>query len=347
MNRKSFLKNITFILTLTIVFLIPLTCLSLVDVKASSNNSNLLLRLGHPMPLNNNVTVGYEKFKELVEKKSNGKIKIQIFPNAQMGSDRVTTVHAQRGRELELASSSTSNMVGSHKDYMAFDLPYVISPQSQNKLFNALDNGALGEYYKKTAESIGLVPLMYSQYGFRNFVTTNKEIKTVEDLKGLKVRTANSPVENAVAQAFGMDPHSIDWDAVYGELKQGTINSEGNTFSLLNDAKHTEVIKYATNSAHNYSMHILFINKEKWNSLTSEQRRIIEEAAKEAVVWQRENSIDLEAEAWRIFHTKGIQTTVFNDAELAKLKALTQSVRDTFTQELPAELVKLIADTQK
>ncbi len=343
MNNKSFLKGWIISLLSATVFAIPL--ISLFSTVALANET-LVLKLGHPMPEGNNVTLGYEKLKELVEKKSNGKITIEIFPDTQWGSDRVTTREAQRGT-LDLTSSSTTNMAGSHKDYMALDLPYTISPKYQDKLFDALDNGELGEYYKKVANNLRLVPLMYSQYGFRNFVTAHKPIKTLEDLKGLKVRTANSRVEVAVAQAFHMEPQSLEWGEVYGALQQGTIDAEGNTFSLLNDAKHVEIIKYATNSAHNYSMHILFINQNKWNSLTEEQRVIITESAKEAVQWQRKISVELEKKAWQAFRDKGIEITEFDEAELAKFKEVTQSVRDSFTRELPTKLMQLITDTQK
>ena len=90
----------------------------------------LVLRLGHPMAPGNNVTVGYEKFKQLVEEKSHRKIRIQLFPNCQLGSDRVTTEAAQAGT-LDLSSSSTPNLASFSKAYMAIDLPYVTSPAHQ------------------------------------------------------------------------------------------------------------------------------------------------------------------------------------------------------------------------
>ncbi len=350
MNRRSFFKSGIVTLLTVSVFSLPLMGCNSDDGEkpATSGRANrpLTLRLGHPMAPGNNVTVGYEKFKELVEAKSDGKITIDIHGNASIGSDRVTT-EAVQGGTLDLTSSSSPNMASFHDDYMALDLPYITSPEYQDKFFDALDNGALGEYYRKTAASIGMVPLMYCQYGFRNFVTTNKSIKKLEDLKGLKVRTTDSPVEMAVAAALGMSPTAVAWGETYTALQQGTVDGEGNTFSLLNDAKHTEVLKYATDSAHNYSMHILLINKEKWEGYTDEQRRIISEAAKEAVEWQREISVELEEKAWQAFRDRGIEITIFDDAEVAKFKAATQSVRDSYSQKLPANLMQLIADTQK
>lgn len=343
MTRRTFFgKSMQLLVAsaLTTAFLLP------VSATNAEANRPVTLRIGHPMAPGNNVTVGYEKFKELVEAKSKNNIRIQIFGNTMLGSDRVTTEAAQAGT-LDMTSSSTPNMASFHKDFMALDLPYITAPQFQDKFFDAIDNGALGAYYRKTAESIGLVPIMYSQYGFRNFVTTNKPINKPEDLQRLKVRTTDSPVEVAVAQALGMSATPVAWGETYTALQQGTVDGEGNTFSLLNDAKHTEVLKYATNSAHNYSMHILYMNKKKWDSLSDSQRAIITEAAAEAVAWQRNISIELEEKAWKAFRDRGIKITEFNASQIAQLKKMTQGVRDKYVKELPSELIKLIADTQK
>ena len=306
----------------------------------------LTLRLGHPMAPGNNVTVGYEKFKELVEEKSDKKIRIQIFGNAQLGSDRVTTEAAQSGT-LDMSSSSSPNMASFHKAYMAIDLPYVTSPEYQENLYKALDEGELGQELEKISNEIGLTTIMFSQYGYRNFVSTKKPIRTVADLAGLKVRTTDSPVEVGVAKALGMNPAPVAWGETYTALQQGTVDAEGNTFSLLNDAKHTEVLKYAMDSNHNYSMHLLLMNKKKWDSLTPEQQTVIREAAHEALVWQRIESVKLEQKAWDAFKEKGIEVTILPDAERAKLKEMTAPVREEFAKQIPGRMMELLTATQK
>ncbi|MDE7065513.1 MAG: TRAP transporter substrate-binding protein DctP, partial [Desulfovibrionaceae bacterium] len=121
----------------------------------------------------------------------------------------------------------------------------------------------------------------------------------------------------------------------------------GNTFSLLNDAKHSEVLKHAMDSQHNYSMHILLMNKKKWDSLKPEQQKILMDAAREAQIWQRAESVKLEEKAWQAFRDKGIAITLLTPEQRAELKKRTQPVREQFAKEIPAELLKMIADTQK
>lgn len=306
----------------------------------------ITLRIGHPMAPGNNVTVGLEKFKELVEAKSNKQIRIQIFGSAQLGSDRVTTEAAQAGT-LDMSSCSTPNMASFSKAYMALDLPYITSPLYQQNLYKALDEGELGQELEKISNDIGLTTVMFSQFGYRNFVSTKQPLKTVSDLTGLKVRTTDSPVEVEVAKALGMNPAPVAWGEVYTALQQGTVDAEGNTFSLLNDAKHTEVLKYAMDSNHNYSMHILLMNKKKFDSLSPEHQAIIREAAKEAVTWQREVSEELEKKAWDAFKEKGIEITILSDEDRAKLVELTAPVCDEFARQIPANLLELIKATQQ
>lgn len=306
----------------------------------------MTLRIGHPMAPGNNVTVGLEKFKELVEAKSNKQIRIQIFGSAQLGSDRVTTEAAQAGT-LDMSSCSTPNMASFSKAYMALDLPYITSPLYQQNLYKALDEGELGQELEKISNDIGLTTVMFSQFGYRNFVSTKQPLKTVSDLTGLKVRTTDSPVEVEVAKALGMNPAPVAWGEVYTALQQGTVDAEGNTFSLLNDAKHTEVLKYAMDSNHNYSMHILLMNKKKFDSLSPEHQAIIREAAKEAVTWQREVSEELEKKAWDAFKEKGIEITILSDEDRAKLVELTAPVCDEFARQIPANLLELIKATQQ
>ena len=306
----------------------------------------ITIRLAHPMAPGNNVTLGYEKFKEIVEAKSNGKVRIQLFGNCMLGSDRVTMEATQRGT-LEMASSSSPNMANFSKEMMVFDLPYITSPKHQKNLYDALDNGALGKYLSAESEKIGLKPIMFSEYGYRNFATTKKPIKTADDLKNLKVRTTDSPIEVAVASALGMNPTPVSWGETYTALQQGTVDGEGNTFGLLNDAKHNEVLKFANDSAHNYSMHILMINAKVFAGLPADVQQLLVDAGKETLVYQRGITNDLEEKAKQKFIDGGIKVHTLTAEERAEYVKLTRPVWDKFSNDIPADLVKLVQETQQ
>jgi tripartite ATP-independent transporter DctP family solute receptor len=305
-----------------------------------------VLRLCHPMAPGNNVTLGYEKFKELVEERSNGDIKVQLLGNSILGSDRVTMESTQQGI-LEMASSSSPNMANFSKAFMVFDLPYITIQKYQQQLYDALDNGPLGRYLDEESEKINLKPIMYSEYGYRNFVTAKQPVHSLADLKGLKVRTTASPVEVAVAAKLGMNPTPVAWGEVYTALQQGTVDAEGNTLSLLNDAKHTEALKYATNSAHNYSMHIMCMNKRKFDALDKKDQEIILSSGADALKWQRGITAELEKKAEQAFKDSGIEIYHLTDADREEFKKATRPVWDQFADQIPAEVIALVQNTQK
>ena len=214
-------------------------------------------------------------------------------------------------------------------------------------LYKALDEGRLGDALREASRKIGLETLMFSEFGYRNFVAASKPLTDAASLMNLKVRTTDYPVEVAVATELGMNPAPIAWGETYTALQQGTVDAEGNTFSLLNDARHTEVLKYAVNSEHNYSMHVLLMNKKKWDSLTPEQQGILREAAREASDWQRKESVALEEKAWQAFRDRGITIHMLTDAERAELKARTRPAYEAFAREVPADILQLLEETQK
>jgi len=340
-------KLVTTLLVLLVSFsFIVAGCGSGNDGESNASGDTIKIRLAHPMAPGNNVTLGYEKFKELVEEKSDGKVIIELYGNTVLGSDRVTMESVQKG-SLEMASSSSPNMANFAPEYMVFDLPYITTPENQQKLYAALDEGELGAYFDKVAERIGLKPIMYSEYGYRNFVSANKEIKNASDLAGMKVRTTDSPVEVAVAKALGMNPTPIAWGEVYTALQQGTIDGEGNTFGLLYDAKHHEALKYAMDSEHNYSMHILMINKKYFDGLPEDVQNILLEAGQEALDYERSISAELEAKAKQKFIDSGIKVHELTDEERNELKELTRPVWDQFTDKIPQDLIDMVLEAQK
>ncbi len=329
-------------------FFLVLLLLLVAGCKLGAQNDDgiIKIRLAHPMAPGNNVTLGYEKFAELVNEKSNGTIKVEVYGSSMLGSDRVAMESVQRG-SLEMASSSSPNMANFSPYFMIFDLPYITDIKHQKKIYDALDNGSLGEFFDRLGEEINLRPIMFSEYGYRNFVTTGQPISTADTLKKLKVRVTASPVEIEVAKALSMSPTPIAWGETYTAMQQGTVDGEGNTFSLLSDSKHDEVIRYAVDSRHNYSMHILMVNKDYWHDLPDNAKKIINESAAEALTYQRSITASLERKAEQKFIDQGIKVHKLTPDELAEYKARTRPVWDLFADRIPSELFTMIQEIQQ
>lgn len=317
------------------------------EVYAEYTGPKMKFRVAHTTPPGNHITLAFEKFKELVEEKSGNKIRVQVYPNAVLGSDRVLMENAQKG-SLEMAVSSTPNMANFSPLYQVFDLPYITSPKYQENFYKAIDSGKLGKYFEGVAHKIALEPIMYAEYGYRNFVTIKKPIKSAKDLVGLKVRTTDSPVEIQVAQALKMTPAPIAWGETYTALQQGTVDAEGNTLPHMYGAKHHETLKYAVMSYHNYGMQVMMANKKWWDKLPADTQALIREAAAEAVVYQRTVLYPKnEADARKGFVDAGITVIDLNEDQLNEFREMTKPVWQKFTKELPPELIEMVVETQK
>ena len=249
---------------------------------------------------------------------------------------------------LEMAVSSSPNLTWVVPSLMVFDLPYITSVKYQKNLYEALDNGELGRYFKGKFNEVGLEPIMYCEYGYRDFFSVKKPIRSVGDLAGIQVRTTASAVEVEVAKALGMKPKPLAWGETYTALKEGIVEGEGNTFSFLLDAEHEDILKYAFASQHNYSMQILSANKKWWEELDPQVRSIIREAAAEALKYQREVlAPQSEEEAVKRFMADGLEVSKPSEAELEELKRKTRPVWNLFSDTLSQELIDLVVATQQ
>ncbi len=306
-----------------------------------------VLRIANPQATGDNITLGYERLVELVDEKSHGKMKIELYSNAMLGSDRATTESVQGGT-LDMASCSSPNFAGFIPEFMAFDLPYITSPEYQQNLYKAIDEGKMGEYYREVARKKGFEIIMFSEYGYRNFATNSKPIRNLSDMKGVKLRTTDSPVEVAVAQAVGGIAMPVAWGETYTALSQGAVDGEGNTWSLLLSAKHNEVLKYGITSRHNYSMHILVMNKKIFDELEPEYKKVLLEAAQEALDYERSIAFENEEKNKQLMIESGVDIYDLTPEELDEFKEATKKVHDEYIGTIvPQEAVDLVKDTQR
>lgn len=289
------------------------------------------------------VSQGCDKFAEIVAEKSDGRITIDVFNDAVLGSDREVIEGAQNGT-LEFASSSTPNMSSFTNLFTAWDLPYIF--ENKDEVYKALD-GEPGKQVAEEMEKSGFKVIFYPDYGFRQVVNNEKEIKLPSDLKGLKIRTTNSPVEIADFESFGANPTPISWAEVYTALQQGTVQGEGNSYSLLWDSKHQEVLEYVTEVNYNYSADCVVMNKAIYDSLSPEDQQLLMEAGQEALAWQRDLANEREAEAKEQFIDFGINVYEPTPAEYLEWKKATKPVWEQFVVKGKAdpEYVDLILET--
>lgn len=309
----------------------------------SGGAASYRMRIGHPMAAAHQVGRGYEKFKELVEKRSNGKVTVEIFPSTIIGSDRETHEAMQKGT-LEMSSSSTPNMASFTNKFLACDLPYIIENKEEAR---KVADGPPGDALRAEVEKLGMKILMFSDYGFRQVGAVKKAIKVPEDIKGMKWRTTNSPIEIGLFKALGANPIPIAWGEVLIALEQRAIDGEGNSWSLIYHTKHHEVLRFMAETNYNYSYHVLCINRRYFEGLPKDIQDVLSTSAMEALGWERAESDKIEREAYEAMVRSGVSIHHPNEAEMALWKAPAARIWDDFVVPGKAdpEFVDLILKT--
>ena len=322
--------------------------------KAQDNNKDanagaekITFTCADVMSTGNNVSLGIHKFAALLEEKSGGTMVVDVHSDAELGND-VDTVQQVQAGSLDMANSSTDNFSAFDPDVTALCLPYIVSSDKLQPLYDSIDNGELGAYYRERMAAQNLHPLMFCEYGFRCYHSSSKPITSPADMKDMKLRATSSKVELAAAEALAAPAQTVAWGETYTALQQGTVDGESNTFGLLHAAKHDEVLKYSATTEHNYSMHILFMAEDKYQALTDEQKAIIDEAAAEAVAWQREQSATLEEEAKAAFRENGVEIVELTAEQKAEWADAMSSVYDKLVPSvISQEVVDMIRATQE
>lgn len=235
---------------------------------------------GHP------IVQGMEKFAEIVAAKSGGKIKVNVFPGGQLGSDQAN-VSALQGGTLEMASMNSGIFASQVKEFAAYDLPFIFA---NGKEADAVVDGPFGKKLHAMLEDKGLVGLGYYELGFRNITNSKRPITKVEDIEGLKLRVIPNPINVDWVKALGANPTPLPWPEVYAALEQKAVDGQENPVATIWGAKLHEVQKYMTLTNHQYNPQSVVISKKFWDTLSADEKKIIGEAVTESAKFQRQQA---------------------------------------------------------
>lgn len=276
---------------------------------------------------------GMRKFKELAEKYSNGAIEVQLFYSGQLGGER-DLVEALGMGLLEMAICSSAPLVNFSKDFMVFDLPFLVTDRA--KAFAVLD-GPVGRKILASMESKGVKSLGFWENGFRNITNSKRPIKVPEDLKGIKIRTMENPIHMDLFRTMGANPTPMAWGELFLALQQGTVDAQENPLIIIETSKYPEVQKYLTLTGHVYAPSVVSIAKSVFDSYPKDIQEAILRAEKEARDWEREFCIQKDKELVAVLVKQGMEVFEVDKAVWAKAAA---PVYEHFKNEINQEYVK-------
>jgi tripartite ATP-independent transporter DctP family solute receptor len=307
--------------------------------------------------------MGAQYFSDLVKERSGGKINIKVYPSSQLTTGRQTNAFMLlRNGTIDFACQSTINYSPQIPELNLFALPFFMSGQPDRyKALDAITNGKSGEMIAKAIEDKGGKFICFGENGFREMTNSKKEIRSPEDLQGLKMRVVGSPLFLDTFKALGSNPVAMPWSDTMAALQQGTIDGQENPINTFFPVKVYEYNKYVTNWHYMGDPTMFVVNPGVWNSFSPEDQELITKAAKEAAAYQialarvgvDENdggkslaylqSIGKAPEVtdWNAEMEKvGMTVTNLTPEETQKFVELTKPVVETWRKTVGEELVK-------
>lgn len=269
------------------------------------------------------IGLSLEKFAKDVEQKSNGRIVIHTFHNAQLGSERENVESVQAG-DLDMAVVNQSVLVNFEPTIAVFDLPYTItSTEHADKVFL----GDIGKEYLAKLDKSNLHGFAIWESGFRNLTNSVKDVTSVDDVAGLRIRVMENKIHQELWSTLGADPVPMSWSDAYTGLQQGAIDGQENPATVIDKNNVVEVNKHMAMTEHCYSTVFILFAPKVWNALKPEDQKILNEAMAQASVDERALSRKMDKEAISNLESKGMKVTYPDKAGFIEK---TQSVRDRY-----------------
>lgn len=312
---------------------------ALLVLGCSEVNTVKTLRLGHGLDVSHSVHKAMVAMGEDLAERSGGKLKLEIYPSQQLGTERECLELLQIG-SLDMTKVSVGVLENFAPKMKVLGLPFLFRDREHS--FTVLD-GPIGKMLLNDGEKYWLKGLGYYDAGSRSFYTMNKPILKPSDLEGEKIRVMESATAVNMVKALGGSPTPISWGELYTSLQQGVVDGAENNPPSFYLSRHYEVCKYYTLDEHTVLPDALLIGTYAWNKLSEEEQEWLNASVEKSIKYQRKLWAEAEAEALREVEKAGVEIIRPDKAPFVeKVEAIFESYKD---DEEIYPLIKRIQET--
>ena len=290
-------------------------CVVLALAGALPARAQTTLRINIALAQNSHYGVAIDTFAREVERRTNGRYRIQTFYSSALGAERESVEGVQLGT-LDLTLTSTGPLPNFVPDVAILDIPFLFRDYAHAR---AVLDGPIGQELLAKFPAKGMVGLAWAENGFRHMTNSKRPVNVPDDLRGLKMRTMENPIHIEAYREFGILPTPMAFTEVFTALQQGTVDGQENPLSVITAAKLDQVQKYLTLTGHVYSPAIFLMNKARWDQLSDADKQAFLDAAKEGVKADRARVDDDERKAVAELKARGM--TVAENVDKAKFQA--------------------------
>ncbi len=270
-----------------------------------SDSNVRIIRLGHGLDVTHSVHQAMLQTDVYLNELSEGKMRLQIYPNQQLGSERECLELLQIG-SLDMTKVSGAVLENFAPKLRIFGLPFLFD--NKDHLFKVLD-GTIGKELLKEGEEYWLKGVGFYDSGSRSFYTKERPVEQPEDLEGLKIRVQESVSAFDMVKQLGASPTPISWGELYTALQQGVVDGAENNPPSFYLSRHYEVCKYYSIDEHTMIPDVLLVSTHLWNRLSSEEHGWIQKAIDQSIPYQRDLWIQSENESLQAVIEAGVEVT--------------------------------------
>ena len=287
-----------------------------------------VLYLGHSLPQSHPVHKGILEFQRVLDEKSGGTVQIKVFPDAQLGSEREVLELLQIGSvaATKVSAATLSNFV---PEYHILGIPYLF--RSKEHQFSVLE-GEIGKSILEKGSKFWLRGLCYYDAGSRSFYTSEKAIRTPEDLKSLKIRVMNNQMAINMVNSMGGSATPLSYSELYTAIQQGVVDGAENNPPSFVSSNHYEISKYYTLDQHSSVPDVLVIGTKFWEQLTAQEKVWVQDAANESSQAQKVFWNESVEESIRVAKEHGVEVII---PEKSLFAEKSKSVVEGFVKEYP------------
>lgn len=299
------------------------------------------LRLAHAAPESDLQQDMSLFFKREVEARTNGDVKVNIFPSGQLGND-AQMIDGTRSGIVDISMVGLNNYSGLLPQSSAFTLPFMFP--DRETAYKVLD-GEVGQSVLADMEQFGVKGLGYPENGYRNMTNNRGPIRTPADVDGLQMRVNNSKALSDMFQELGAAPQQIPVAELYTALETGVVDAQDHPIGVTLSFKFYEVQEYLSLTQHAYSPLVVTMNLRKFNGLSAANQQVITDVAAEAVAMQRELSIAKEDEMIAQLEADGMK--VNRDVDGAAFQEAVKPVWSAFIEQYGDVMINRILEASK
>lgn len=284
----------------------------------------ITVRIGFSDPATTPWGRGLTEMKRMVEAESNGRIRVQLFPSEQLGSLVEQVENVRRGaQEISLASPGWFSQFYPRIDML--ELPFLMTDWDQVQ--RVLQSDAFNSLVRSAEKETGLLIYGKFPYGFRHIANSKRPVRTLDDLKGMKLRVQNSPAHIAIFRALGANPVAIAWGETYQAVQTGVVDGLENAHAVLAVNKFPEVAKYVSGTKHLFGMLLAYVNPKFRNGLSEQDRALLDKGMAAAEATNIKSAQEADDKAVADLKAMG---TIMNEVSPETIKAMRAAVQTVY-----------------